>query len=225
MPNVLQESLLTFEYAGLEIRFWLPDHTTDFVQGVMWKNKSFWERKMLERVRRWLPERPVVVDVGGFVGNHAVYFARVCQAREVVAFEPQSRMANVLGCNIVLNGVGQIVRLQRIALGERVGRASALGGLVGSAATTAFCYDDRGSVPVETIDVFEFKRMDLLKVDVEGMELSVLRGASSALSRLSPLVWVEAVSERAYHDVENYLNEQGYKLLESLSEMDYLFQK
>lgn len=67
--------------------------------------------------------------------------------------------------------------------------------------------------------------MDLLKVDVEGMELSVLRGASSALSRLAPLVWVEAVSGRSYHDVENYLNEQGYKLLEPLSEMDYLFRK
>ena len=134
-------------------------------------------------------------------------------------------MANVLEYNAALNGVDQIVRLLRVALGERVGRASVLGRLVGSAATTAFCYDDQGSVPVETIDGFEFQWMDLLKVDVEGMELSVLRGASSALSRLAPLVWVEAVSGRSYHDVENYLNEQGYKLLEPLSEMDYLFRK
>lgn len=225
MTNDSQESLLAFEYEDREFLFWLPDHTTDFVQCIMWKNKSFWERKMLERVRRWLPERPVVVDVGGFVGNHAIYFARVCEAREVVTFEPQPRMANVLEYNAALNGVDQIVRLLRVALGERVGRASVLGRLVGSAATTAFCYDDQGSVPVETIDGFEFQWMDLLKVDVEGMELSVLRGASSALSRLAPLVWVEAASGRSYHDVENYLNEQGYKLLEPLSEMDYLFRK
>jgi FkbM family methyltransferase len=47
------------------------------------------------------------------------------------------------------------------------------------------------SVTVSTLDSLELKRCDLIKVDVEGMELEVLRGAAATIERCHPILYVE----------------------------------
>lgn len=41
------------------------------------------------------------------------------------------------------------------------------------------------------LDSLNLKRVDLLKIDVESMELDVLRGARSLIAAYAPLIWVE----------------------------------
>ena len=52
-------------------------------------------------------------------------------------------------------------------------------------------------VPVRTLDSFEFERVDAIKIDVEGAELDVLRGATATLERAHPLLLVEI--EQRHH--------------------------
>lgn len=217
--------LLSFTYDGLTIKFWLPDSETDFVQKVMMRNKNFWERKMLERVRLYFPRNGVVVDVGGFVGNHAVYFSKVCHASKVYSFEPQADIAAILEKNIQLNDVTKIVELKQIALGDRRGRMSVNRVLPGTRAGTSFKYDLWGAVEASTLDAFSFDKVDLLKVDAEGLEAPILRGGYSLLDSFSPIVWVEAASESDLLNVSRCLNYCGYALFEQISEMDFLFRK
>jgi hypothetical protein len=46
-------------------------------------------------------------------------------------------------------------------------------------------------VPLTTIDRFEFPRADLMKIDVEGMELQVLEGGAETIRRCRPVLFVE----------------------------------
>jgi FkbM family methyltransferase len=46
-------------------------------------------------------------------------------------------------------------------------------------------------VPLTTIDRFEFPRADLMKIDVEGMELQVLEGSTQTIRRCRPVLFVE----------------------------------
>lgn len=220
-----RSALLTFLYEGRTIRFWLPDSGDDFVQFVMRRNCNFWERKMLELARTFIKRGSVVVDVGGFIGNHAVYFSRICDASCVITFEPQPHAMEILNRNVGLNGVSNTVIRQHVVLGDRLGRASPVAGLPGSLATTSFCYVEEGKYEVRTLDSYGLPCVDFLKIDVEGSEVAVLRGAGQTLCRCSPVVWVEAVTIEAYERVSACMSDFGYKKFEQISEMDYMFRK
>jgi hypothetical protein len=65
-------------------------------------------------------------------------------------------------------------------------------------------------VRVVNLDSLEMARLDLVKLDVEGMELEVLRGGRAALARHRPIMIVEVIkSDRAA--IENFVAELGYR--------------
>jgi FkbM family methyltransferase len=65
-----------------------------------------------------------------------------------------------------------------------------------------------------TIDSLELKRVDLLKLDVEGMELAALNGAIETIKRTRPMIHVEVVKTER-DELENLLAPLGYKLFAS----------
>jgi FkbM family methyltransferase len=131
-------------------------------------------------------------DVGANIGTIALALAARCPGLEVCAFEPSPQVLALLRRNLALNdALSGRVRLFAAALGDRSGpasffasgepRNSGLGGLAQSVNRTA--------LPV-TVDVVSGDDLvtqgvapppDLLKVDVEGFELEVLRGLERTL--------------------------------------------
>ena len=220
---MVPSDLLVFEYDGAVIRFWLPEFRTDFVQRIMMRNRCFWERKVLEKVRCHFPEAGVFVDVGAFVGNHAVYFAKICGAKRVICFEPQLHFANVIAQNVALNSLEHIVDIYPNGLGDRVGHLAVTRSFAATAAMTSFDYDEGGLIKAETLDLYHLNQVDLLKIDVEGMESKVVEGAKETLLRTAPIVWLEAVSAEAKSKLSRCLSDLGYEFLEQVSEMDLLF--
>jgi len=73
-------------------------------------------------------------------------------------------------------------------------------------------YQSGEAVPVVTIDSLQLARCDLLKADVEGMELSVLRGAARTIERFHPIVYVENDRVESSPALIEYLLALGYKL-------------
>jgi len=60
------------------------------------------------------------------------------------------------------------------------------------------------------LDDFELPRLDMLKADVEGMELSVLKGAKATLERCRPVLYLECDRKDRAPDLINHLFELGY---------------
>lgn len=69
-------------------------------------------------------QRKLAVDVGAYVGSHALYLAKL--GMEVHAFEPHEPSAALLSCAVEQNGMGGAVHVVRAGLGAEVGKACML---------------------------------------------------------------------------------------------------
>jgi FkbM family methyltransferase len=127
-----------------------------------------------------------VFDVGANVGNMSMRYADVFPQAEIYAFEPVSSTFQILKRN-----VGSLPKVQcyQLALGSREGEQAIY--LTDQDETNSLVKpeDPRGqeNVSVRTVDqIVEehgLNHIDLLKIDVEGFDLEVLRGAESCFSR------------------------------------------
>jgi FkbM family methyltransferase len=136
-----------------------------------------------------------VVDAGANIGVHTIYFAKAVGAGgQVLAFEPQRVLHQILCANLALNGLANVVAVN-VALGREEGtslvpridyaKGGNFGGVVLGKARNG------EEVPVKTLDSWGLKSCDLIKIDVEGMEQAVLEGAKTVLEQHKPLLYVE----------------------------------
>jgi FkbM family methyltransferase len=125
----------------------------------------------------------VFVDVGANVGAYSLRAA--LQGMIVHSFEPNPGNVRILRRNSEINGLA--IDLHECALGASEGTANL------SAGGAASRISDEGelTVQVRTLDSFHLPQVDLLKVDVEGYELEVLRGAIETLERCHPAIMIE----------------------------------
>lgn len=156
----------------------------------------------------------LVVDIGANVGNHSLYWARHSGVN-VVSFEPKGEALELLDLNIGRNHLFSRITMHPVALGAEAGRgrlhvtagnlgASHVEVAIGSAPSTEH------DVEIKCLDSFYLHGIGLLKIDVEGMELEVLRGSKATLRREQPVVWVELLSIEADQLVRMTLAELGY---------------
>jgi FkbM family methyltransferase len=179
-------------------------------------SQSFYESELLGRLAMLVRPGDLVIDAGANIGNHTVFFAGACDCR-VLAFEPVPEAFRLLEKNIADNGLSELVTAYPIALGDREGRASidlsAATHNLGGASLRA----GAGEVTVRRLDdIIEGEaRPALIKVDTEGFELPVLRGAERTLQASRPLLCVEAKEPEKFSGLFEYLAERHYLLGET----------
>lgn len=144
-------------------------------------------------------EAPVVLDVGANIGWHAARWAtRVPRAR-IHAFEPSERARRYLDANLQANGVGERVTVVSQALSDQPGRGAfyecrdpAYSSLQDTQRNPVAAQHE---VDVGTLDEYcarvAVSQVSLVKIDVEGLEFQVLRGAERTLRRWRPDLFVE----------------------------------
>ena len=127
----------------------------------------------------------VVADVGAHIGLYTVVLAkRVGPEGKVIAFEPDPENFKTLSTHCHLNRVTDRVELIPAAVSDRDGEVAFAVGK-GSESAVALCSQGDGviHVPCVKLDtVFHDRAVSILKVDVEGYEEAVLRGATELLS-------------------------------------------
>jgi FkbM family methyltransferase len=147
----------------------------------------------------------VVLDIGACFGLYTVPLALegTRRAFDVVAFEPVPSNLRYLQLNLSLSGA--VARIEPTALGEAEGeidvlveRAGAGNAAVAHPGITAQQYRDLGGgtdrvgVPVKRLDsISGLDPCSVVKIDVEGYELDVLRGAEEFLRRNRPTIFGE----------------------------------
>jgi FkbM family methyltransferase len=147
-----------------------------------------------ELFRQALRPGMTIVEVGANIGAHTIAMAHCVGPRgRLLAFEPQRAVFQMLCANVALNGVEQ-VEAHWAALGSADGFISVprldstarqnFGGLpIGGA--------DGEKVRLATLDSLDLPACHFIKIDVEGMEIEVIRGAVETIRRRAPLIYVE----------------------------------
>jgi FkbM family methyltransferase len=197
-----------FEFMGRRIELWVhpdPDHIGRMIRA----NRQFYELDVLMKCRELYLPGSAVIDVGANIGNHAVFFGAFLNA-PVYAFEPYQANHDLLEMNIVANRLeGQVISAC-VAIGDGDGVGSLHPGPCSNLGTTRVAFG-AGEVPVRSLDSLSISGpIGLLKVDVEGAEVAVLRGATALIRAWQPDIVVEAGTPRAFVAVAEILLELGY---------------
>jgi FkbM family methyltransferase len=152
-----------------------------------------------------------VLDIGANIGAHTLMLAQaVGPAGTVVAAEPQRTAVQILHANLALNGIVN-TRVIPCAFGDEIGtiQIPAPDPLRPAPGTVSV---GQGSerVQIITIDSLRLARCDFIKVDVEGFECQVLRGARETVGRTRPMLYVEYDRPARSDELLRLLSELGY---------------
>ena len=171
--------------------FCLPLLSTDCIQRTIFLTDDYYERMTLDKVfstygNGMLKERinqgQAVLDIGANIGNHALYLCNECGAKKVYCFEPVESTYLVLKENVRLNHLEQKIVLYSIGLGEKEGNAFSAGYSVYNVGGTHLEDKTDGKIQIKKLDDMQIiDRVAFIKIDVEGMESSVLRGGMNLI--------------------------------------------
>lgn len=159
----------------------------------------------------------IVADVGAYIGLYTCMAAAIVgDSGKVLAFEPDPNNHEQLLNNVKLNEYKNVTIVQ-CALSDAQGKANLYikhHGTVSSLAGTGKSVNVGLDTLDRVLDRLGTKKVDLIKIDVEGYELPVLRGAENTIKRNPDIKMVIA----SYHyptevnEVSNYLIGRGFNI-------------
>jgi len=170
---------------------------------------------MLTPFKQYIPQDGTVIDVGASIGDHTITYAQwVGVDGMVAAFEVNPRAYACLQHNT--KDLPQVLPF-KVGLSDNYGVATLI-----ELDNSGACYvktelSSKGfGVSVDTLDSYEFKDVNFIKIDVEGYEVKVLQGARKTIEESRPVMLVEVnrhALERAGTSAE--------RLFEVLAELGY----
>ncbi|MFN3658800.1 MAG: FkbM family methyltransferase [Pseudolabrys sp.] len=188
--------------------------------------------ELLDLRRRFHGDGVIGIDCGANIGVHTVEWATSMTGwGSVIAIEAQERIYYALAGNIAINNCFNAIAMHG-AVSSEVGimrmpvpdylTPSSFGSLeLKPKADNEFIgqfidYSDEKTVPVQkiAIDALGLARLDLIKLDIEGMELEALQGARETIERCRPALLIEQI-KAGREPLRAWLAERGYEPIEA----------
>lgn len=176
-------------------RFYLDDNPG--LVKVALRARRPWEPAVARVLAQGARPGTTALDIGAHIGTHTLTLARAVGGRgRVYAFEPQRRIYRELMQNLALNRIENVVPL-RYAVGAETRVVEMNPGVGPDGAIGVGHGGDR--VELRPVDSFPFANVSLIKIDVEGFELEVLRGAARTIQRWRPVIVTEIGGAHIYN--------------------------
>ena len=167
-----------------------------------------WELFLVEFYSKILNESDICIDAGANLGFHTIQFAKQC--KKVYAFEPQPMIYNQLCANILFNDLNDTIIPYRLGLGEKNdikqmwsiekedfgderynwgGRGLEHEFLPPSYQSNEIRENDQ--ITIVSLDSLNIPKCDLFKIDIQGYELNVLKGAGDFIKNIKYIIMEE----------------------------------
>lgn len=182
---------------------------------------GFFELSTAAALSRLCLPGSTVLDIGANIGAHTFHLAKkVGETGRVIAFEPTTYAFTKLYRNMLLNNFNN-VRLERMALSDT-------SGVMELAFNSSWRSEGSELPPVQeamllmTLDEYMRRyavgRVDLIKLDVDGYEVKILRGGKETIAKYRPHIVTELCAYALQQQGETVMN-----LLHFLSALGYRF--
>lgn len=182
-----------------------------------WRRGEFFEEEELALLSKHINSGAHIIDIGANVGNHALFFATRMQAARVVVVEPNPLAMAPLMANVLLNRLDGVIDLSLLGVGLSDASESGYGMKrhdKNLGATKMFA--GKGDMQVHAGDaLFADEIPDLIKIDVEGMEMKVLSGLEQTISRTRPVILIEVDGENDAR-FQDWRAAQGYDVVQTV---------
>jgi len=185
-----------------------------------------WEYDLMEKVKPFIKPGSTVCDIGSNLGSWSTYMSKWVQpAGHVYAFEPQKMVYYQLCGNLFLNQCDNVTAYQ-VALGTHEQNNQNIHltpvdptNIGGTKVYDSFGYNEKvlGSIiTIRSLDSYNLTPQ-FLKIDVEGYELNVLKGAQQTLERAQypPFVfeaWLWPSFREEREKLFQFIESLGYKI-------------
>lgn len=187
---------------------------------------------LLELRRKYSGDGVIAIDCGANIGAHTIEWAKKMTGwGRVIAFEAQERVFYALAGNIAINNCFNAKAVLAAVSAEngtmRIPnpdylKPSSFGSLeLKKRDDTEFIgqnidYSDKNTSEIQSLslDSQNLERIDLIKIDVEGMEFEVLTGAKNSILRTKPVLiveWIKSGKDR----LRTFVEDIGYTIFES----------
>ena len=201
-----------------------------------------WEASTWLAIERHLGRGATFVDVGAHMGYFSLKAAAVVgQSGRVIAIEPHPEMFHTLRGNIIASGATTVVAEPTACSDsestlELFSAAAANTGTSSLSQKNASFYGEGGAsyfVAAQQLDTIirraNLSRVDVLKIDVEGAELQVLKGGQETIARYRPVLIVE-LDDRLLEpmgtssaEIITFLSSHGYSVRRSYDDANFEF--
>lgn len=215
--------IFTYKNVSLDI---IGYDENDFIYTEIKRTNTFYELELLEYINVFHSDKEnIMIDVGANIGNHSIFFSKFL-SNHVVSVEPNPEVLPILKKNLIKNKInGEILEF---ALGEKKSKAGInmpenSNQNIGMAKIS----ENDGDIDIITLDSVTsnldiltsktITNVSLIKIDVEGMELAVLKGGEKTINKYKPSLFIEAATESHLFNLTEYLDTLGYKPLTNLA--------
>ena len=150
----------------------------------------------------------IVVDIGAQYGDYAILCRKYYQAK-VFTFEPLRSNFKIIKNNIKVNKLNNGIIAYNVAIGDRrkTVQISFSGDMMNSLGK-----GEKQNTTVKTLDSYRLKP-NILKIDVEGFEMDVLRGAIETIKTYHPKIILEVHTKALKEQCIKFLSGFGYKVV------------
>jgi FkbM family methyltransferase len=185
-----------------------------------------YEKKELLMLANISNPRWVALDIGANIGYYSLFLEKSLHCSRILAFEPSPREYKLLQENLTGNRCDKVTTFN-LALGdvESTIKLYLSSDNIGKNSINYFDTSDQEvTVPMKVLDVFlndqNLDSIDFIKIDVEGAEPMVLKGAAATIQKFKPVILYEswAFSQAPYGSFEcattSILETYGYRIFD-----------
>ena len=211
-------------------KFYLPMYETDYIQQRILTEKKYYEKDNLDYIcKNWENgkvgndiKNGCILDIGTNIGNHTLYFFNEAKISKAICFEPINSTFDILCKNIKLNHLEEKVDLRNMAVGEHNGLSSVKFYDKENIGSTQIAINKNGDIPIISIDSLHIEdNIKLVKIDVEGFETNVIRGAINTIRKNKPYIMIE-IQDENFDFIKSELKKLGYDYM-NLGGINYFF--
>jgi FkbM family methyltransferase len=144
-----------------------------------------YEHEQLNEIKKIVKEKKTFLDIGANIGNHSIFFSKIFKS--VYSFEPHPKIYPILNYN-----TKDIKNIKTYNFGLSDKKKNVLmtdGSHLGGSSINKI---GKRKVKINKLDnIFKYKKIDFIKIDVEGHELEVLKGGEKLLNHNSAILNIE----------------------------------